>query len=72
MLVQNLLLELSKRSLEQRLDKGNAMHYNVNDFMYEETSAPSEDQNTVTDVYESITDEEWELLAKWDRKGKFI
>ena len=48
------------------------MHYNVNDFMYEETSAPSEDQNTVTDVYESITDEEWELLAKWDRKGKFI
>ena len=48
------------------------MHYNVNDFMYEETAAPSEDQNSVTDVYESITDEEWELLAKWDRKGKFI
>jgi hypothetical protein len=46
------------------------MHYNVDDF--EETAAQTEDQDSVTDVYESITDEEWELLAKWDRKGRFI
>ena len=71
MLAPNLLSELSKRSLEQRLDKGNAMHYNVYD-MLQETPSSSEDQNSVTDIYESITDEEWELLAKWDRKGKFI
>jgi hypothetical protein len=48
------------------------MHYNVEDFLFEPSPASTEDQNSVTDIYESITDEEWELLAKWDRKGKFI
>lgn len=48
------------------------MQYTVEDFIHEETAAQTEDQDSVTDIYESITDEEWELLAKWDRKGKFI
>lgn len=48
------------------------MHYNVEDFLFETASEEAEDQNSVTDIYESITEEEWELLAKWDRKGKFI
>jgi len=47
------------------------MEYTVEDFIHEETESSSS-ENPVTDIYESITDEEWELLAKWDRKGKFI
>jgi hypothetical protein len=46
------------------------MHYNVEDFLFE--ASETEDQNSLIDIYESITEEEWELLAKWDRKGKFI
>ena len=47
------------------------MEYTVEDFMFEEAASESS-ENSVTDIYESITDEEWELLAKWDRKRKFI
>ena len=48
------------------------MEYTVEDFMFEEAAASESSENSVTDIYESITDEEWELLAKWDRKRKFI
>lgn len=50
------------------------MHYTVEDFIdvADEATETATTEDSVTDIYESITDEEWETLAKWDRKGKFI
>jgi len=37
-----------------------------------ETETEDQDTLTVSDIYDSITDEEYALLAKWDTRGKFI
>jgi hypothetical protein len=31
-----------------------------------------ETEDSVTAIYDAITDEEYEILAKWDRRGRFI
>lgn len=37
-----------------------------------ETETEDQDTLTVSDIYDSLTDEDYALLAKWDAKGKFI